>query len=85
MKIKAPKAKGNYSDRFNDCQLAIEDGLIDLLGAASVAGWSQQEVLTAIIEVADNTALALDARGKTDVEIRLHNLIKKKRPNVRDT
>ena len=69
MKIKAPKAKGKYSDRFEDCQLAIEDGLIDLIGAASTAGWSQQEVIT---------ALAIDAKEKTDVEIRLSKLMKKK-------
>lgn len=48
MKIKAPKTKGKYPDRFEDCQVAIEDGLIDLIGAASTAGWSQQEVITAI-------------------------------------
>jgi hypothetical protein len=43
MKIKAPKAKGNYSDRFDDFQLAMEDGLIDLIAAASTAGWRSYE------------------------------------------
>lgn len=78
MKIKAPKTKGKYPDRFEDCQVAIEDGLIDLIAAASTAGWSQQEVITAIIAVADNTALAIDAKAKTNVEIRLSKLMKKK-------
>jgi hypothetical protein len=43
MKIKAPRAKGIYTDRFNDCQLAMEDGLIGLVAAASAAGWRSDE------------------------------------------
>lgn len=78
MKIKAPRAKWKYPNRFNDCQLAIEDGLIDLIAEASLAGWRKEEVISAIIEVADNTALALDIKAKLSVDIQVMKLMKKK-------
>lgn len=40
------------------CQMAIELPLKDLIEAAVAAGWEETEVLTAIIEVADNLMLA---------------------------
>jgi hypothetical protein len=65
MKIKAPKAKNNYPDRFEDCQTAIEEVFVQLLVEATRAGWHHEEVLAAITSVADITAL-------------LSNLMKKK-------
>ncbi len=40
------------------CQMAIEIPLQDLIQDAVKAGWEEDEVLTAIIEVADNLMLA---------------------------
>lgn len=78
MKITGPEAPGNYPDRFEDCQTAIVEVFVQLVVEATRAGWHHEEVLAAITSVTDITALALDTKGKTDVEIRLTKLIKKK-------
>lgn len=49
MAIQAPRLHDNYPDRFIDCQMAIEDGVLQLLGDAQIAGWSRAEVRTAIL------------------------------------
>lgn len=78
MKITGPKTTGNYPDRFQDCQTAIEEVFVQLVVEATHAGWHHEEVLVAITSVADITTIALDSKGKTDVEIRLAKLMKKK-------
>lgn len=78
MKITGPKTTGNYPDRFEDCQTAIEEVFVQLVVEATRAGWHHEEVLAAITSVADITAIALDTNGKADVEIRLLKLMKKK-------
>lgn len=75
MPIQAPKRPDDYPDRFLDCQMAIEDGVLQLLGDAQTAGWSRAEVLAAIIEVADNTSLALDENERLDVETHLKKFL----------
>ncbi|MBZ3693393.1 hypothetical protein [Phyllobacterium calauticae] len=77
MKIPAPKATCNYPDRFEDCQTAIEEVFVLLVVEATRAGWRHEEVLAAITSVADITTIALDTKGKTDVEIRLAKLMKR--------
>jgi hypothetical protein len=57
--ILPPRRSRSDPVRFSDCQLAIEDELIALIAKASLAGWDEDEVLAAIVEVADNTALAM--------------------------
>lgn len=78
MKITGPKTTGDYPDRFEDCQTAIEEVFVQLVVEATRAGWRHEEVLAAITSVADITAIALDTNGKADVEIRLSKLMKKK-------
>lgn len=75
MPTQAPKQHDNYPDRFIDCQMAIEDALLQLLGDAQLAGWSRAETLAAIIEVADNTSLALDENERLEVEIHLKKFL----------
>ena len=52
--------------------------MLELLGDAQVAGWTQEEVLAAMIEVADNTALAMQQNVLLSVETELRKLMKKK-------
>lgn len=59
MSVTKPRHPRTHPDRFNECQIAIEDELIALFAKAVLAGWHKDEILAAIIEVADNTALAL--------------------------
>lgn len=50
--------KPGSSDRFVDCQEAIEMRVHQIVEDAYVAGWDNPgEVLAAIIEIADNLAL----------------------------
>lgn len=58
--IPAPTLSEDDQGRFEECQKAIEDGLLELLGTASDAGWRNSEIIAAIISVAENTQLAHD-------------------------
>jgi hypothetical protein len=50
--------KPGSSDRFIDCQEAIEKRVHQIVEDAYIAGWENpNEVLAAIIEIADNLAL----------------------------
>ncbi|WP_430256565.1 hypothetical protein [Neorhizobium sp. DAR64872/K0K18] len=50
--------KPGSSDRFIDCQEAIETRVHQIVEDAYIAGWENpSEVLAAIIEIADNLAL----------------------------
>ena len=59
MKIPRPQHPTNHPDRFEDCQRAVDDRMLELLGDAQVAGWPRDEVVAAMIEVAENTNLAV--------------------------
>ncbi|CDN58473.1 Hypothetical protein RG1141_PB01250 (plasmid) [Neorhizobium galegae bv. officinalis bv. officinalis str. HAMBI 1141] len=56
--VPAPTVAAGDENRHLFCQMAIEIPLQDLIQAAVKAGWDEPEVLTAIIEVADNLMLA---------------------------
>lgn len=64
--------------RFEECQKAIEDGLLELLGAAIEAGWGKAEVIAAIIAVAEKTQLAQDKFVGPSVEMYLKKFMKKR-------
>ncbi len=52
--------------------------MLELLGDAQVAGWPRDEVVAAMIEVAENTNLAMHPNVLLSVETELRKLIKKK-------
>jgi hypothetical protein len=78
MTIPRPQHPANHPDRFRDCQRAIEDRMLELLGDAQVAGWTKEEVLAAMIEVVENTNLAMHPNVLLSVETELRKLMKKK-------
>ncbi len=78
MTIPGPTRTRNDPERFADCQRAVEDRMLELLGDAQVAGWSKEEVLAAMIEVAENTNLAMHPNVLLSVETELRKLMKKK-------
>jgi hypothetical protein len=78
MPIPRPHHSRNHPERFNACQLAIEDKLIELVGQASDVGWHRDEILSAIIEIADNLSLARRDDIALAIETQLSKLIKKK-------
>lgn len=60
----APKREGSYPDRNLDCQMAIENAFRTMADCAVAAGWTEQEVTDALIELAHNHWFALDARDR---------------------
>jgi hypothetical protein len=78
MTIPGPTRTSNHPDRFADCQRAVEDRMLELLGDAQVAGWTKEEVLAAMIAVAENTNLAMHQNVLLSVETELRKLMKRK-------
>ncbi|MHC1549375.1 hypothetical protein [Phyllobacterium sp. K27] len=77
MMIVVPKRNGPYPEREIDCQMAVEDAVLAIVEGAHLAGWGKAEVLAAIIDVADNTSLALDVSVAQSINIHLSKLMKK--------
>jgi len=74
--ISPPDVPRDDPDRFIRCQDALHIAFASLVDRAVTAGWRPDEVLTALIEVADNHALMLAANA--DLESALL-VLKKKR------
>jgi hypothetical protein len=66
IEVPGPTVPVNHENRHLFCQMAIEIPLQDLIQAAVKAGWQEPEVLTAIIEVADNLVLAHGSNAELD-------------------
>ncbi|MEY9722120.1 hypothetical protein ABIA22_004674 [Sinorhizobium fredii] len=62
--LSAPKREGSYPDRDLDCQMAIESAFRTVADYAGAAGWTEQEVADALIELAHNHWFALDAKDR---------------------
>ena len=54
MSIAKPRNPRTHPDRFHECQIAVEDRVLAPLGVATTAGWETDEILAAIIDIADN-------------------------------
>jgi hypothetical protein len=78
MTIPGPTRTRNDPERFGECQRAVEDRMLELLGEAQVAGWTREEVLASMIEVAENTNLAIHPNVLLSVETELRKLMKRK-------
>jgi hypothetical protein len=76
--IPKPQYPPNHPARFKDCQRAVEDLMLVLLGDAQVAGWTKDEVLAAMIAVAENTNMAMHPNVLLSVGTELRKLMKKK-------
>ncbi|NYT30556.1 hypothetical protein [Rhizobium sp. WYCCWR 11128] len=74
--IYPPDVPSNDPDRFIRCQDALHLEFAALVDRSVAAGWRADEVLTTIVELADNHALMLAANA--DLEVALSIL--KKRP-----
>jgi len=74
--IYPPDSPNDDPDRFLRCQDALHLDFAALVDRAVAAGWRTDEVLTTIIELADNHALMLAANS--DLEAALSIL--RKRP-----
>jgi hypothetical protein len=75
--IARPRRPRNHPDRFLECQRAVENTVIGAVGEASAAGWQKDEIIAAMIAVADDMQLALNAKVLLSVETELGKLMKK--------
>ena len=77
MTIERPQRLRTHPARFHQCQLAMEDEIIELVGRACDAGWHRDEVLAAMMEVIDDLALARREDVALAVELRVSQLMGK--------
>lgn len=75
MTIPRPEKPRCHPDRYDGCQMAIEDELIELVGRACDAG---DEVIAAISEVTDNMAPARREDVTISIELHVAQLMKKR-------
>ena len=68
--IAGPKSLANHPDRFLNCQEALEAAFSLLAEQAVIAGWGQEEVAAALVDVADCHMLALASNMHTERMIR---------------
>ncbi|QCM13765.1 hypothetical protein CFBP6625_25525 (plasmid) [Agrobacterium tumefaciens] len=59
-KVKEPLRSDKYPDRFLDCQEALMPGFLVLLESAVASGWTENEAIAALIELADGRWLSND-------------------------
>lgn len=52
-KVKEPLWPDEYPDRFIDCQEALMPGFLVLLESAVASGWTENEAIAALTELAD--------------------------------
>ena len=76
--IPSPDVPDDHDHRHLLCRMAIEPSVQDIVDDARLAGWSDREVLSAIIEVADD--LMLESACDDDLK-ELLAVLKKRRRN----
>ena len=67
--MKPPRLPDDHPDSHLECEEALESRLIALMDRAREAGWHQEKVASAVIELAYNYILRLDASAETDRQI----------------
>ena len=69
MTIKPPTRPADHPDRDLDCQCALEPALHAALDEARAAGWSEQEIVTAAMELANAWFFGRRANDETEAAI----------------
>ncbi|WP_438752086.1 hypothetical protein [Pararhizobium sp. O133] len=75
-RITAPRITFDHADRFLSCQEAIDAAACDMIAAAVRAGWTEQEAIAALAEVADNRMLGCLANHETEDRIAAAKLVR---------
>ena len=71
--IAAPRKTADISDRFLDCEEALEHAVQDLIERAERAGWDTIEITVALQSLADHHMLAKAENAGTDAMIAFAN------------
>lgn len=69
MTVKPPPRPADHPDRDMDCQFALEPALHAVLDEARAAGWSEQEIVTAVMELTNAWYFARLANDETEAAI----------------
>ena len=69
--MKPPRLPADHPDSHLECEEALESRLTALMDRAREAGWHQEKVASAVIELAYNYVLRLNANAETDEQIAL--------------
>lgn len=69
--IPPPQVEENDPDRFISCQDALHAEFQHLVERAVLAGWKAEEVLVAMIELADNQALMIEANAEVEAALKV--------------
>lgn len=67
--IAKPRKDETYADRDLDCQMAMEDHFKDLIEAAERSGWTREEAISAVAELARNQTSADHENDVTNLAI----------------
>lgn len=67
--LKSPRFPPFHRDRHLDCQEILEDRVNIIVDDARAAGWSVEELATALVELADN--MVLGHRSNQQMELAL--------------
>jgi len=69
--IRPPSVDKKRTDRFISCQDALNDEFQGLVERAVAAAWRPQKVLVAMIELADNWALMMEASAEVEAALKV--------------
>lgn len=69
--IQPPTVDEGDPDRFISCRDALHIEFQGLVDRAVVAGWRPQEVLVALIALADNEALMMEANAEVEAALKV--------------
>lgn len=67
--IDKPRKPDNYPDRDIDCQRALEEHFQELIEAAERSGWTREEAISAVSELARNQTSADNENDVTNLAI----------------
>jgi hypothetical protein len=67
--MKRPRLSDDHPDRQLECEEMLEARLTALMDRSREVGWHQEEVAAAVIELAYNYVLRLNANDETDRQI----------------
>jgi hypothetical protein len=71
VEIERPSIPRGHPDRYIACQDALHGAFRELVDSSVLAGWSEQEALSALIDLADHRILAMEANSQSDILIAL--------------
>lgn len=74
-----PPNPDNEGDRTAECQFALAPAFDDLAARAVLAGWETQDIMVAMMELANAWFFSVQSDGETDAKAAIEALMPKER------